>query len=98
MSPCKDLGYNKKQGKQRLEQVCPEGGRAIDLVHTALVFLTKYSFPSLVSPTDKHFHTFLFAVNEYFWLVNVTVDSKTPGIALEIVFEKILFSRKKKEN
>lgn len=67
------------------------------MVHTALVFLTKYSFPSLVSPTDKHFHTFLFAVHEYFWLVNVTMDSKMLGIALETIFEQILFSRKRKK-
>lgn len=58
--------------------------------NTALVFLTKYNFPSLVSPTDRHFHTLLFAVNEYFWLFNVTTDSKMLGIALETIFERIL--------
>lgn len=90
MSLHKDLAYNKNQGKQRLDQECPEGGRALDLVHATLIALTRYNFPSLVSPTDKHFHTFLFAVNEYFWLVSLSMDSKRLGIALEMIFEKLL--------
>lgn len=43
---------------------------------------TGYNFPSLVSPIGTHFPTFLFAVHEWFGLINRSMDLKGLGIRL----------------
>ena len=64
------------------------------MIHVIQIFPTGYNFPRLASPTDKHLHTFLFAVLEYFWLVNTSTDLKCWELDLQTIFDKILLRYK----